>query len=44
MNADGTINEETAVKSSAPLKADDPELYEKVLKIGKDCAKEGRYF
>ncbi|XP_044748578.1 general odorant-binding protein 19d-like [Coccinella septempunctata] len=40
MNEDGTLNKEGAMKAAEPLKADDPELHEKVVKIGKECAEE----
>ncbi|KAK9870209.1 hypothetical protein WA026_006292 [Henosepilachna vigintioctopunctata] len=40
MHEDGSLHEEGALKMIEPLKADDPDLYEKVVAIGKHCAKE----
>ncbi|XP_044748697.1 pheromone-binding protein-like [Coccinella septempunctata] len=40
MHADGSLHAEGAIKMMEPLKADDPDLYEKFMTIGKQCAEE----
>lgn len=41
MHADGSLHEEGAIKMMEPLKADDPDLYDKFMVIGRQCAEEG---
>nr|ALW95359.1 odorant-binding protein 2 [Cryptolaemus montrouzieri] len=40
MHDDGTLHKEGALKMMEPLKADDPELYDKFISIGKHCAED----
>nr|UEE01881.1 odorant binding protein 2 [Hippodamia variegata] len=40
MNEDGTLSKEKALKAAEPLKADDPQVYEKLVNIGKECSQE----